>query len=82
MVHALHPRTDMTLQEESAIALAEQGQRAHTLSFSEPELRALQAVAAAWAKAMKDHPDATRLYLDADQIDPALRALAKITQAR
>jgi hypothetical protein len=56
--------------------------RDHTLTFSEPELRALQSVAAAWAKAMNDHPEATRLYLDADQIDPALRALARITQAR
>jgi len=72
----------MTSREERKTDLPAEQQRSHTLNFSEPELRALQAVAAAWSKAMKDHPEATRLYLDADQIDPALRALGKITQAR
>ena len=73
----------MTPRDEfTTTAAAAPAERIHGLSFSEAELRALQSVAAAWAKAMKDHPEATRLYLDADQIDPALRALAKITQAR
>jgi hypothetical protein len=72
----------MTRQEPIPGTAGEtQRERVHTLSFPEAELQALQSVAAAWAKAMLDHPEATRLYLNAEQVDAALRALDKIQKA-